>query len=228
MLEGAALPLALPLALPAKHCHVSNSGAWPALLRSTTHDRSAGLSKCLTGNLSMGILSTWQWHMWLLPASALSSGSPIFCSPLPAPAAARHATACAGAYRWVTSGLKRRCRCSHSSQSAQSSPLGRCLRAGWGEVQEVRSVPPPSSSDGGGTGRSSSGRRRLGGGSTAGGVSALQTVRHDHLEPQTRVPIPPLLTHTEILTCVSHHSHSRRSLDIRRQLRLYGARLQGR
>ena len=91
------------------------------------------------------------------------------------------------------------------------SPLGRCLR-GWGEVQEVRPVPPPSSSDGGGTGRSSSGRRRLGGGSTAGGVSALQTVRHDHLEPQTRVPIPPSL---HILTCVSHHSHSRRSLDIR-------------
>ena len=104
------------------------------------------------------------------------------------------------------------------------SPLGRCLR-GWGEVQEVRPVPPPSSSDGGGTGRSSSGRRRLGGGSTAGGVSALQTVRHDHLEPQTRVPIPLSL---HILTCVSHHSHSRRSLDIRRRLRLYGARLQDR
>ena len=28
-------------------------------------------------------------------------------------------------------------------------------------------------------------------------------------------PHPALLTHTEILTCVSHHSHSRRSLDIR-------------
>ena len=41
-------------------------------------------------------------------------------------------------------------------------------------------------------------------------------------------PHPALLTHTEILTCVSHHSHSRRSLDIRRQLRLYGAWLQGR
>jgi len=83
------------------------------------------------------------------------------------------------------------------------SPLGRCLR-GWGEVQEVRPVPPPSSSDGGGTGRSSSGRRRLGGGSTAGGVSALQTVRHDHLEPQTRVPIPPsLYTYGNTDMCLS-------------------------
>ena len=157
-------------------------------------------------------LLLWQRHMWLLPASALSSGSPIFCSPLPAPAAARHATACAGAYRWVTSGLRRRCRCSNSSQSAQSSPLGRCLRAGWGEVQEVRSVPPPSSSDGGGTGRSSSGRRRRQHGWRR--VSSSDGAPRPPRASNSR-PHPALLTHTEILTCVSHHSHSRRSLDIR-------------
>ena len=52
-----------------------------------------------------------------------------------------------------------------------------------------------------------------GGGSTAGGVSALQTVRHDHLEPQTRVPpYPALLTHTDMclsplpLSQVARHS----------------------
>ena len=70
----------------------------------------------------------------------------------------------------ATRGLRRRCQRSHSSQSAQSAPLGLVPAWVWGEV---RSVPPPSSSDGGGTGRSSSGRRRLGGGSTAGGASAL-------------------------------------------------------
>jgi hypothetical protein len=117
------------------------------------------------------------------------------------------ATVCAGAYRWATSGLRRRCRRSHGSQSAQSSPLGSVPAWVWGEV---RSVPPPSSSDGGGTGRSSSGRRRLGGDSTAGGASALQTVRHDHLKPQTRVPIPPSLdTRTDI--CLSHSQVARHS-----------------
>ena len=133
------------------------------------------------------------------------------------------ATVCAGAYRWATSGLRRRCRRSHGSQSAQSSPLGSVPAWVWGEV---RSVPPPSSSDGGGTGRSSSGRRRLGGDSTAGGASALQTVRHDHLKPQTRVPIPPSLdTRTDI--CLSHSQVARQSTLAADSADLYGARLQG-